>query len=194
MERPYVWQMIKEAVEKLNGQVSYSDIKEYINSKWTDVNQDTITAQIIVLSVNHDSRIHYPENHKPRLTNSNSPYDLLFNIDRGKVEKYDINKHGIWEIYKDATEKLGIKKFEKAPTINTFLFAWNPEKWKWTTLEQSIEQLENSGKVTERWSCVSHKTIKPGDRAFLVRLGSEPRGIFAAGYVEIGRASCRERV
>lgn len=183
MERPYVWQMIKEAVENLNGQVSYSDIKEYINSKWTDVNQDTITAQIIVLSVNHDSRIHYPENHKPRLTNSNSPYDLLFNIDRGKVEKYDINKHGIWEIYKDATEKLGIKKFEKAPTINTFLFAWNPDKWKWTTLEQSIEQLENSGKVTERWSCVSHKTIKPGDRAFLVRLGSEPRGIFAAGYV-----------
>jgi hypothetical protein len=95
MERPYVWQMIKEAVENLNGQVSYSDIKEYIKGKWTDVNQDTITAQIIVLSVNHDSRIHYPENHKPRLTNSNSPYDLLFNIDRGTVEKYDINKHGI---------------------------------------------------------------------------------------------------
>ena len=183
MERPYVWLMIKEAVENLNGLVSYSDIKEYINGKWKDVNQDTITAQIIVLSVNHDSRIHYPENHKPRLTNSNSPYDLLFNIDRGKVEKYDIKKHGIWEIYKDATEKLGIKKFEKAPTINTFLFSWNPDKWKWTTLEQSIEQLENSGKVTERWSCVSHKTIKPGDRAFLVRLGSEPRGIFAAGYV-----------
>jgi 5-methylcytosine-specific restriction protein A len=183
MERPYVWLMIKEAVENLNGLVSYSDIKEYINGKWKDVNQDTITAQIIVLSVNHDSRIHYPENHKPRLTNSNSPYDLLFNIDRGKVEKYDIKKHGIWEIYKDATEKLGIKKFEKVPTINTFLFAWNPDKWKWTTLEQSIEQLENSGKVTERWSCVSHKTIKPGDRAFFVRLGSEPRGIFAAGYV-----------
>ena len=175
--------MIKEAVENLNGQVSYSDIKEYINGKWTDVNQDTITAQIIVLSVNHDSRIHYPENHKPRLTNSNSPYDFLFNTDRGKVEKYDINKHGIWEIYKDQSEKLGIKKFEKAPTINTFLFVWNPDKWKWTTLEQSIEQLENSGKVTERWSCVSHKTIKPGDRAFLVRLGSEPRGIFAAGCV-----------
>jgi 5-methylcytosine-specific restriction protein A len=183
MERPYVWQMIKEAVENINGQVLYSDIKEYINGKWTDVNQDTITAQIIVLSVNHDSRIHYPENHKPRLTNSNSPYDLLFNIDRGKVEKYDINNHGIWEIYKGQSEKLGIKKFENAPTINTFLFAWNPDKWKWTTLEQSIEQLEKSGKVTERWSCVSHKTIKPGDRAFLVRLGSEPRGIFAAGYV-----------
>ncbi|RYE37514.1 MAG: HNH endonuclease, partial [Sphingobacteriales bacterium] len=50
-------------------------------------------------------------------------------------------------------------------------------------IEQCIEELENSGKVTERWSCKSHKTIKPGDRAFLARVGSEPRGIFAAGYV-----------
>lgn len=183
MERPYVWQMIKESVDNLNGRISYSDIKEYINRKWTDVNQDTITAQIIVLSVNHDSRIHYPENHKPRLTNSNSPYDLLFNTDRGEVEKYNPSKHGVWEIYKDGNDKLGIKKFEEVPAVNTFLFAWNPDKWDWATLEQSIEQLENSGKVTERWSCVSHKTIKPGDRAFLVRLGSEPRGIMAAGYV-----------
>lgn len=68
-------------------------------------------------------------------------------------------------------------------TINTYLFVWNPDKWNWTTLEQSIEQLENSGNVTERWSCKSHKTIKPGDRAFLGRVGSEPRGIFAAGYI-----------
>lgn len=183
MERPYVWQMIKEAVDTLNRRLSYSDIKEYINSKWTDVNQETITAQIIVLSVNHESRIHYPENQKLRLTNSNSPYDLLFNTSRGEVEKYNINRHGIWEIYKDGNEKLGIKKYEEVQKNNTFLFAWNPDKWNWTTLEKNIEQLENSGKVTEMWSCVSHKTIKPGDRAFLVRLGSEPRGIFAAGYV-----------
>lgn len=71
----------------------------------------------------------------------------------------------------------------ETPTVNTFLFVWNPDKWNWITLEQCIEQLENSGKVTERWSCRSHKIIKPGDRAFLARVGSEPRGIFAAGYV-----------
>ena len=183
MERPYVWQMIKEAVENLNGKASYREIKNYIKEKWGEVNSVTITDQIQVLTVNHKSRIHYPENHKARLTNTNSPYDLLYTTGRGQVLKYDITKHGIWEIYKDENNKLGIKKFEKAPTVNTYLFAWNPDKWKWTTLEQSIEQLENSGKVTERWSCVSHKTIKTGDRAFLVRLGSEPRGIFAAGYI-----------
>jgi 5-methylcytosine-specific restriction enzyme A len=183
MERPYVWQMIKEAVDYLNGKASYTDIKDYIKDKWGDVNSATITDQIQVLTVNHNSRIHYTENNKSRLTNSNSPYDLLFTTGRGQVVKYDIAKHGIWEIYKDENKKLAIKKFQETTATNTFLFAWNPDKWNWETLEQSIEQLENSGKVTERWSCVSHKTIKPGDRAFLVRLGSEPRGIFAAGYV-----------
>jgi len=68
-------------------------------------------------------------------------------------------------------------------TSNTYLFVWNPDKWNWTTLEQAIEQLENSGKTTERWSCRSHKSIKPGDRAFLARVGSQSQGIFAAGYV-----------
>jgi 5-methylcytosine-specific restriction protein A len=182
MERPYVWQMIKEAVDNLNGRVSYSDIKEYINGKWSDVNQATITAQIIVLSVNHDSRIHYPENQKPRLSNANSPYDLLFNTSRGQVEKYNAERHGIWEIY-NVNDRLGVRKFEGVPAISTFLFAWNPDKWNWIKLEQSIEQLNNSGNVTEGWSCASYKTIRPGDRAFLVRLGSEPKGLFASGYI-----------
>lgn len=55
---------------------------------------------------------------------------------------------------------------------NTVLFAWVSDKWEWSTLELITEQLENCGKVTERWRCVGHITIKPEDRAFLVRLGS----------------------
>lgn len=67
--------------------------------------------------------------------------------------------------------------------MNTFLFAWNPEKWNWTHLEQSIEELEQTGRVKEMWSCASHKSIKVGDRAFLVKLGKKPTGIIAAGFV-----------
>src|SRR5258707_13129156 len=67
--------------------------------------------------------------------------------------------------------------------MNTYLFVWNPNKWKWTTLEQSICQLEDTGKVSEEWSVASHKTIRPGDRAFLARVGVNPKGIFAAGLV-----------
>lgn len=67
--------------------------------------------------------------------------------------------------------------------MKTFLFAWNPKKWNWTTLEQSIDQIEQTGRATEKWSVISHKKIQPGDRAFLIRLGEEPKGIMAAGFV-----------
>ncbi len=66
---------------------------------------------------------------------------------------------------------------------NSFLFAWNPEKWKWEDLEKNIEELNEKGTTTLRWSCKSHKSIRIGDRAFLVRLGDAPRGIMASGYV-----------
>ena len=54
MKRPYVWQMVKEIIDNLSGQISYSDIKDYINNKWEDVNQETIIRQIIALTVNHN--------------------------------------------------------------------------------------------------------------------------------------------
>lgn len=67
--------------------------------------------------------------------------------------------------------------------MKTFLFAWNPKKWNWTTLVQSIDQIEMTGRASEKWSVVSHKKIHPGDRAFLIRLGKEPKGIMGAGFV-----------
>ena len=111
MDRPYIWQMIREAINSFDGSATYPEIKNYINQKWENINQDTITAQIIALTVNHDSRGHYPENRNPRLTNSNSPYDLLFSIDRGTVVKYDVCEHGIWELYFNDTKKLDVRQF-----------------------------------------------------------------------------------
>jgi 5-methylcytosine-specific restriction protein A len=71
----------------------------------------------------------------------------------------------------------------KNRNMKTFLFAWNPKKWNWSTLENSIDQIEQTGKATEKWSVISHKKIQQGDRAFLIRLGEEPKGIMAAGFV-----------
>lgn len=121
IDRPYVWRMIKEAVNSFDGQISYSQIKGFISNHWDDVNTDTITAQIIVLSVNHNSRTHYPENQKPRLTNENSPYDLLYNIGRGQVEKYNPGQHGIWEIFEEENKTYSIRLSENssATTIYT---------------------------------------------------------------------------
>lgn len=67
--------------------------------------------------------------------------------------------------------------------MNTFLFAWNPEKWDWEHLEQNIEELEKTGRVYQMWSCASHKSVKVGDRAFLIKLGKGNRGIIGAGYI-----------
>lgn len=102
--RPYVWQMIKEAVESLGGKASYSEIKDYIWEKYGEVNESTINCHIIACTVNHPSRIHYPENKKPRVANSR--YDFLFSTGRGKVELYDPEKHGMWEIRRDEYGKL----------------------------------------------------------------------------------------
>src|SRR5690606_15659074 len=104
-----IWQMIKEAIEVLDKRVSYSDIREYIESKWGEKNQATVTAQIIVLTVNHNSRIHYPENFKPRVTDSNHRYDILFSTGRGEVEKYCPEKHGAWEIFENSNKKLAVR-------------------------------------------------------------------------------------
>jgi 5-methylcytosine-specific restriction protein A len=85
---------------------------------------------------------------------------------------------------KEALEETGLTETIKPITIqNTYLFTWNPEKWNWAGLEQNIEELNNTGKVTLKWSCRSYKSIRPGDRAFLARVGSAPRGIFASGKV-----------
>ncbi|WP_203258122.1 HNH endonuclease [Hyunsoonleella ulvae] len=67
--------------------------------------------------------------------------------------------------------------------MKSYLFAWNPKKWDWTTLEESIDQIEQTGRANEKWSVVSHKKIKAGDRAFLMRLGQEPKGIMGSGFV-----------
>lgn len=69
-----------------------------------------------------------------------------------------------------------------APTTNTFLFAWNPVKFEWREINERIAELRKGESVQEDWSCATKK-VKPGDRAFLSVVGTEPRGIFASGYV-----------
>jgi len=66
---------------------------------------------------------------------------------------------------------------------NTFLFAWNPHNWNWDTIEEDIKKIADGKRLIDRWSCASHKKIKQGDRAFLLQLGKEPRGLFSSGIV-----------
>lgn len=107
--RPFVWQMVKEAAHALPGPtLTYGEIRTYIRAHYSDVNPSTITCQIIVCCVNHPSRIHYPENKKPR--SCNIAYDFLYSVGRGKVVLYDSNTHGSWAIGLNADGLLHVKQ------------------------------------------------------------------------------------
>ena len=63
----------------------------------------------------------------------------------------------------------------------TYLFAWNPAIWNWPELARDVRKTARRGHLDTRWSCGRHRHIEPGSRAFLVRLGVAPKGIFGAG-------------
>ncbi|HEY4195972.1 MAG TPA: hypothetical protein VGM63_10580 [Mucilaginibacter sp.] len=67
--------------------------------------------------------------------------------------------------------------------MKAYLFGWNPTKFNWADMDDDIQQLHTTGKLEDSWSVASHKTIRPGDRAYIVRVGVEPKGIFASGYI-----------
>lgn len=114
--KPYVWQMIKEAVEQSEKKViSNKEIKDYILKKYGDTNLSTINCQILTCSVNTQSRVNWPENKKPRI--SNGQYDFLYNVGRGQVEIYDPKIHGQWEICL-VDSRLIVKKVDDELTDN----------------------------------------------------------------------------
>lgn len=110
-DRPYIWQMIREAIHALDGKAAYREIKEYVWQKYGDVNENTLNAQIIVCTVNHDSRVHYPENEKPRVANER--YDFLYSVGRGQVVLYEPEKHGQWEIRQGEGGKLRVARVDE---------------------------------------------------------------------------------
>jgi hypothetical protein len=64
----------------------------------------------------------------------------------------------------------------------TYLFAWNPSLWSWPELPADIRKLKRRGHVDTEWSAGRVRNIEVGSRAFLVRVGVVPKGLFGAGY------------
>ena len=105
---PPIRQMIREAVQQMNGECTYPAIKARVRSMYgDDVNDSSMTCSIISGAVNHPSRIHYNENKKPRL--ADTEYDYLYNTGRGKVVWYEPQKHGVWEIAKVDDDDLVVR-------------------------------------------------------------------------------------
>jgi 5-methylcytosine-specific restriction protein A len=67
--------------------------------------------------------------------------------------------------------------------VATYLFAWNPALWDWPELAADRRRLARRGHLDTEWSSGRARAIEPGSRAFLIRLGRPPKGIFGSGTV-----------
>ena len=68
--------------------------------------------------------------------------------------------------------------------MNTYLLSWNPDKGKNANFSELIERLNRSGKAKSRWSVSRSRKPRRGDRFFIIKLGSQGRGIFGSGTIE----------
>lgn len=66
--------------------------------------------------------------------------------------------------------------------MTTYLLSWNPKVWEWTHIQDDISEIAENGFSEMQWSTGVTKKIKAGDRVFVMKLGSEPRGIVASGW------------
>jgi 5-methylcytosine-specific restriction protein A len=64
----------------------------------------------------------------------------------------------------------------------TYLFAWNPSLWNWPELPKDVRQLRRRGHFDTEWNSGRVRNIEIGSRAFLVRVGVPPKGLFGAGH------------
>jgi endonuclease len=109
--KPFVWQMIKEAVEVHGNKATNIAVRDWVLEQYPGTNVNTILNQIIVCTVNHESRVHYKENCRPR--RCNEVYDFLYKSGPGKLEMYDPRLHGLWEITQDEKNVLVVKEIKE---------------------------------------------------------------------------------
>jgi 5-methylcytosine-specific restriction protein A len=64
----------------------------------------------------------------------------------------------------------------------TYLLTWNPARFPWSGLADEARLLQRGKESIGRWSCGSSRSIRQGDRLFVIRQGKPPRGIVAAGW------------
>jgi len=78
--------------------------------------------------------------------------------------------------------KVTAEQYKDAPTTSrkAYIFIWNPITWPWD-IDEAINEVETTGKVEVNWKCGNTKSISIGDRIFLIKLASKPKGMIASG-------------
>ena len=70
--------------------------------------------------------------------------------------------------------------------MKTWLVTWNPARYAWDNPYLGYAALRReialNGSAAGGWTCSNTKSIRKGDRVFLLKQGARPRGIVAGGY------------
>jgi hypothetical protein len=66
--------------------------------------------------------------------------------------------------------------------VASHVYAWNPKLWNWPELARERRVIDRRGHVDIEWACGRNRAIEVGSRAFFVRLGIPPKGLFGSGY------------
>ena len=77
------------------------------------------------------------------------------------------------------TFTISIRK--EAQQKKSWLLAWNPNMWNWEDLSEAAELTQNGDSYPTTWACTS-SGVAPGDRVYIITLGTNNNGIMASGY------------
>jgi hypothetical protein len=65
---------------------------------------------------------------------------------------------------------------------SAYLFVWNSKPTNWGDYQTSLKKIQLNSKCIISWRCNSTK-VESGDRAFLIKLGKQPKGIIGSGTI-----------
>lgn len=115
-------------------------------------------------------------------------------VDVRKLRPFELDRL-IAEARRQCAEEYGTDEldFYTSPLIElwrpdpttTYLLTWNPSNWDWETLAEDRARTAKSGTSTHGWSCANTKAAV-GDQVYLLKTGTEPRGVVAAGNIVRG--------
>ncbi len=81
----------------------------------------------------------------------------------------------------DKKLELYFLKIDGSKSKNAWLLAWNPNNWDWEDFDEAVKMTREGISYDNTWAC-SSSSVLPGDRFFMITLGTDSNCIMASGY------------
>lgn len=91
---PRFRQTVREAVEELDSATTNLAVRDSTQVHYPGTKLGTIQCHLVLCCVNQLSRVHYPDNQRPRVADD-PRHDFLFRQGRGQLEWYRPERHGV---------------------------------------------------------------------------------------------------